>query len=117
MGISTVSGYGNQALSPSASQARSGTPVAAPQTQASQPQATHAPTTQEVQEAVNEMVKVVQPKANNLQFSIDQSTGKTIVRVTDSSTGDLVRQIPSEEVLDIAKNIERMQSLLMRQKA
>jgi flagellar protein FlaG len=36
---------------------------------------------------------------------VDESTGKTIVRVFRSSTGELVRQIPSEEALAIAASL------------
>lgn len=117
MGISTVNGYGNPAPLPTASQAEGGTSVAAPKPPVQAPQAAPPPTAQQVQEAVKEVARAVQAKANNLQFSIDEGTGKTIVKVVDSSTGDLIRQIPSVELLEIAKNIDRMQSLLMRQKA
>ena len=36
---------------------------------------------------------------------IDQDSGRTIVTVKDKSTGEVVRQIPSEEVLRLAHNL------------
>lgn len=117
MGISTLNGYGNPVPLPATQGGAAPVAESKPQAQPAQPAPNGQPTAQELQEAVKEVAKVVTPKANNLQFSIDQSTGRTLVKVVDGSTGDVIRQIPSEEMLDIAKNIERMQGLLMRQKA
>lgn len=68
-------------------------------------------------EALKEIESAVQAKANNLQFSVDDSTGKTVVRVIDSTSGSTIRQIPSEEALAIARDIERMRGLLLRDSA
>jgi flagellar protein FlaG len=51
---------------------------------------------------VSEFVQIVQ---RNLKFSVDEETGLQIVTVTDSETGELVRQIPSQEIINIAKNL------------
>lgn len=57
-------------------------------------------------------------KANTgLQFSVDNSTGKTIVKVVHEQSGEVIRQIPSEEMLSIARNIGKMQGLLLEKKA
>jgi flagellar protein FlaG len=55
--------------------------------------------------------------AQDLRFTIDKETGKTVVRIIDSTTDEVIRQIPSEEVLAISKAIDRMQGLLLKQKA
>jgi len=91
-------------------------PDATPQTSSSN-SAASAPSTQQVQEAAKLLERYVQPKANALQFSVDSSTGSTVVRVVDSSTGDLVRQIPSEEVIRIAESIDQFQGLMGKIKA
>ena len=91
-------------------------PDATPQTSSSN-SAASAPSTQQVQEAAKLLERYVQPKANALQFSVDSSTGSTVVRVVDSSTGDLVRQIPSEEVIRIAESIDPFQGLMGKIKA
>jgi len=52
-----------------------------------------------------------------LQFNIDDETGKTIVKVVDATTNELIRQFPSEEMLSIAKAIDQMKGLLIQQKA
>lgn len=45
----------------------------------------------------------------NLQFSIDGDTGESVFRVIDSSTGELIRQIPSEQVLHIIEQVQEAQ--------
>ena len=58
---------------------------------------------QKVVEKLNEHVQKIQ---RDLQFSVDDASGRTIVRVINSETEEVVRQIPSEEVLRISRNIE-----------
>jgi flagellar protein FlaG len=48
---------------------------------------------------------------SNLAFSVDETTGRTIVRVFRESTGELVRQIPSEEVIAIAASLQNGEPL------
>lgn len=70
--------------------------------------------------SVEEVIEVVQ-KANNamasnqsnLQFLIDNDNGKPIVQIVDRETQEILKQIPSVEMLKIAKAIEKMQGVLM----
>lgn len=71
----------------------------------------------QLKEAMQEIRRVVAPVAQSLQFSIDEATGKTVVRVVDSATQEVIRQIPSEEVLAIARALDRLQGLLLKGKA
>lgn len=64
--------------------------------------------------ATNEFIK---PINSAVQFSLDSDSGKTVVRVMDISTEEVIRQIPSEEMLAIAKALDQIQGLLIRQKA
>ena len=52
-----------------------------------------------------------------MQLSLDASTGKAIVRVIDTETGQLVRQIPSEEVLELRRALDRIAGLLIHRTA
>lgn len=52
-----------------------------------------------------------------LQFSVDNSTGKTVVKVVHEESGEVIRQIPNEEVMAISRNIGKMQGLLFEKKA
>jgi flagellar protein FlaG len=53
---------------------------------------------------------------SNLSFSIDPQTGSNIVRVVNSNTGELVRQLPSEEVLQFKRNLDSMMGLIFDKK-
>lgn len=72
---------------------------------------------QALDEAVKAVNDFLKPINNSLQFNIDDETGKTIVKVVDSTTNELIRQFPSEEMLSIAKAIDQMKGLLIQQKA
>jgi flagellar protein FlaG len=55
--------------------------------------------------------------AHSLEFSIDQESGKSVVRVVNKETGQVIRQFPTEEMLSIAHAIDRLQGLLINQTA
>ena len=80
-------------------------------------QASSAPSPEHLQQAVREIQRAVEPVANNLNFSIDQESGKTVIRVVDSKTQELIRQIPSEEVISMSQAIDRLAGLLVQEKA
>lgn len=75
------------------------------------------PTTKEVQQALDEVEKAVAPMAQSLQFSLDKDSGKTVVKVMDTETNEVIRQIPSEEVLAISKAVDKLKGLLLKQQA
>lgn len=64
--------------------------------------------------ATNEFVGNIN---DNLQFSVDHDTGKTIVKVIDTNTKEVIKQIPSEEMIAIAKALDKLKGLLVQQKA
>lgn len=71
---------------------------------------TAAPQLEEVQHAIERLKQSIKPTlANSLEFQIDQSTGKTLVKILDKETNSVVRQIPCEEMLTIARALDRMQ--------
>jgi flagellar protein FlaG len=49
-------------------------------------------------------------------FSTDPATGKDVVRVSNKSTGELIRQMPSVEALKAMQNIDQMMGLIFNQK-
>ena len=70
------------------------------------------PKPEEVKQAVKDIQEFVSTVTTDLRFTVDKETGRTIVSVVDSKTKQIVRQIPSEEIMKIARNIDRMQGLL-----
>ena len=65
-------------------------------------------------EKVQDFTKTV---ANELKFSIDEDSGQTVVKIVDTATDEVIRQIPSEEMLAIAQALDKIQGLLIKQKA
>ncbi|UTW07296.1 flagellar protein FlaG [Pseudomonas benzenivorans] len=92
--------------------ARADTPVTA--------QAAGAPPelgTQPMEAAVSSIKEYAQSIQRNLNFDLDDSTGQVVVKVTDGVSGEVIRQIPSEEALRLAESLEDMRSLLFRAEA
>ncbi|WP_041523346.1 flagellar protein FlaG [Gilvimarinus agarilyticus] len=58
-----------------------------------------------VQEAVAHMNEFIQSTQRDLQFSYDSDTGDTIVRVVDSATQEVIRQIPDEIFVKLARQL------------
>jgi len=76
------------------------------------------PSETEVREAASKINKVLRSLlSSNLEFSVDQDSGRTIVRVVDVESKTVIRQIPNEEALAIAQSLGNQQGLLIRQKA
>jgi len=61
---------------------------------------------EELREIVTQLNESVQQIQRDLLFSVDDSSGRTIVRVVNSETEEVVRQMPTEEVLRISRNLK-----------
>jgi len=59
----------------------------------------------EIREAISEINEFVQSIQRDLSFNMDEASGRTVIRVIDRESGDLIRQIPSDEVLAIASHL------------
>jgi flagellar protein FlaG len=66
--------------------------------------------------AVGEIQEFVNTATRDIEFSVDEDSGRTVVKVVDRETQDVIRQIPSQEVLDLAQALGKLQGLLIRQK-
>ena len=62
-------------------------------------------TSEEVVEAVSDISDYVQNISRELQFKVDDELGRTIITVIDKETDEVVRQIPSEEIVAMARSI------------
>jgi len=71
----------------------------------------------QVAEAVREINTSLQSRSVGLQFELDEDTDKMIVKVVDRTSGEVIRQIPSEEVVRIAKVLGKAPGLLVSQEA
>ena len=71
----------------------------------------------QVDEAVTSIQSFVQNIRRDLNFSVDDSSGRVVVKVTDGASGEVIRQLPSEEALRLAENLEEVRSLLFKAEA
>lgn len=76
-----------------------------------------AATREQVKDAVKQINLAMRANDQSLEFSIDEDSNETIVKIVDQSTKEVVRQIPSPEALEIAKSLDKMMGLLISQKA
>tara|TARA_R110002073_G_scaffold310032_1_gene480588 strand:+ start:54 stop:455 length:402 start_codon:yes stop_codon:yes gene_type:complete len=63
----------------------------------------------ELDQAIETVAGYVQNIARDINFSIDETTNEAVVTVTDQESGKVIRQIPTEEMLEISKNLENAQ--------
>jgi flagellar protein FlaG len=70
-----------------------------------------------IQAAARTIDSFVRDMGRSLDFRVDDSSGKQIVRVSNPQTGETVRQIPNEEAVQIARSLNYLQSVLVSIKA
>jgi len=69
------------------------------------PSPAEEPASVSIEEALAEVRDAARELSRELDFRIDEDTGRTIITVLNSETGEVVRQIPSEEILRIATRV------------
>lgn len=74
------------------------------------------PAAHELSAAITSIREAAQSIHRDLNFSLDEESGAVIVKVVDSN-GELVRQIPSEDILRLRGQLEEARSLLFSAKA
>ena len=70
----------------------------------------------ELETKIGELNEAMVSRNQAVLFSIDPKTGKDVVRVTNESTGELIRQMPSVEALKAMQNIDQMMGLIFNKR-
>ena len=70
------------------------------------------PDREQVLAAVTDMQDYVDAAGRNIQFQLDDDSGRMVVKVTEATSGDVIRQMPSEEALRLAENLDEIRSVL-----
>lgn len=114
----TLPPQGNPVLSSAARDIRTsvGTAAKAPDP-SSMALSSSRPERQEVEEAAKSVREFVQPINSNLEFSVNDDTGQLVVKIIDRATKEVIRQMPSEEMLAIAKTLDSIKGLFVKQTA
>lgn len=60
-------------------------------------------------EVINDTMMLIN---RSLNFEVDEDNGRTVIKIIDRETGDLIKQLPSEDMLKLISHMQEMQSLL-----
>lgn len=71
----------------------------------------------QVEKAVQDIQAFVDSNQRNLNFSIDETTGDVVVKIVATLSGEVIRQLPSEEALKMAQRLKDPHSLLFDEQA
>lgn len=71
----------------------------------------------DVREAVEKLSKLVRSQQKYVNFSVDEETNSTVIKIFQSETGELVKQFPTEEILAMIARIRKSIGWLIDSKA
>lgn len=66
-----------------------------------------------VRAAAKQIDSYLKSVGRELEFRVDEDTGMTVVTVRETATGDVIRQIPNAEVLELARRFQRNSGALL----
>ncbi|MCT8987231.1 flagellar protein FlaG [Shewanella phaeophyticola] len=72
------------------------------------------PDDEQLQQVATDLTDMVAMMQKGLKFSVDDDSGKRVIKVQDIESGDIIRQIPSEEALQLAQKISEVSGVLMK---
>ncbi len=78
---------------------------------------TPPPDPQKAAQAAKEINDFLKSSSAGIEFQVDNQSDRVIVRVVDTETKQLIRQVPTEEMVAISHALDRMTGLLLAQKA
>lgn len=75
---------------------------------------TTAPDGRKLDKAVEQLNQFAQSVERKLEFSVDEESGKTVIKVIDKESGEMVRSIPSEEVLEMQQRLRETSEAIFK---
>jgi flagellar protein FlaG len=88
-------------------------PAEKPAKPATPPSKDPAVATEALKAAAKDIEAYLKSSGRSLEFRVDNDSGRTVVSVRNPQTGELIRQIPSEEVLRIASALGTQSPVLV----
>lgn len=70
-----------------------------------------------IESVVSDLNQLVQSLHRELQFSVDNDSGETVIKVVDRETDEVLRQIPNDEVLQLRKRLEETAGAIFQDSA
>lgn len=68
-----------------------------------------------LEDAAKTANEAIQGLRSDLKFTVDEETGINVVKFIDVNTKEVIRQIPAQEMLEIAKRLDELQGLLIKE--
>jgi flagellar protein FlaG len=62
----------------------------------------------ELDQSIEQIQVMMDLRNRSVEFTTDESSGARVVKVVDSNSGDVIRQMPAEELLSFMRNLTRM---------
>lgn len=69
----------------------------------------------QIDKAVADINKAMQSHSQDLRFSVDTDSKRVVVKIIDQQTNQVLRQIPTEEALEISKSLDKLKGVLIKQ--
>ena len=76
-----------------------------------------APTREQVEQAAARVKEVLRGTTSRLEIDIDPDLHKAVIKIRNGESGEIIRQIPAQELLDLAKYFDEPKGLLVRERA
>jgi flagellar protein FlaG len=75
------------------------------------------PTKEQVEQAAARVKEVLRGTTSRLEINIDPDLHKAVIKIVNAESGEVIRQIPSQELIDLAKHLDEPKGILVRERA
>ncbi|MEK6642091.1 MAG: flagellar protein FlaG [Nitrospirota bacterium] len=76
-----------------------------------------APTIEKLEQAAARVKDVLRGTTSRLEIEIDSDSHKAVIKILNGESGEIIRQIPAQELLDLAKHLDEPKGLLIQERA
>jgi flagellar protein FlaG len=76
-----------------------------------------SPTREQVEQAAARVNEVLHGTTSRLEINIDPDLHKAVIKIFNGESGEVIRQIPSQELIDLAKHLDEPKGILIRERA
>lgn len=76
-----------------------------------------AHSTEEVGKAANAANRRMELAESQIRFNVTNESGRTVVKMVDTQTKEVLLQIPNEQMMQIAQNLDKIQGLAVQKRA
>lgn len=67
--------------------------------------------------AVDKINEKVQRVLREIKFSVDDKSDRVVIKVIDQQTKEVIREIPPEQIIQMAQDLDKSQGMLLHEKA